>query len=101
VTTNRWTDYAREVVAAVDARLPAGATLRERVAALRAAYPFGERKYYRYKAWLRVRRAYLGRHGYSGRPTPIEVFIQKAARAGDAPSWPPEGYNPEIGAQSL
>lgn len=77
MTTNRWTDYAREVIATVDARLAASATLRERVAALRAAYPFGERKHYPYKAWLKVRRAYLFRHGYRGRPTPIEAFIEQ------------------------
>ena len=31
--------------------------------AIDAAYPFGERKYYPYKAWLSVRKEFFTRHG--------------------------------------
>jgi hypothetical protein len=70
-----WTDLARQRVAQIDAELPATASLGERIIALRKAYPFARRANYPYKAWLRVRRQYLGRHGYRGRLTPIEAFI--------------------------
>ena len=56
---SHWRDIAEAVIAGVDDRLPALASLDERRAALRAAYPFGERRGWPYKVWLRCQRAYL------------------------------------------
>lgn len=57
-----WTDKAFKHIAALDAELGPEATYDERRAALRAGYPFGERKGWRYQAWLVAQRDYLGRH---------------------------------------
>jgi hypothetical protein len=56
-----WTDLAREAIQAVHNRLPDNATLADRKAALRAAYPFGARKNWPYKAWTQEVRHYLSR----------------------------------------
>lgn len=55
-----WSQRAREVVHATLASLPAGATIEEKRAALRAAYPFGPREYWPYKAWCKAARQALG-----------------------------------------
>lgn len=55
-----WSNEARRVVAATLAGLPAGATIDEKRKALRAAYPFGPREYWPYKAWCNAVRAALG-----------------------------------------
>jgi len=56
-----WRARAERVIAEIDAVLPAGATVRERRAALREGYPFGERRCWPYKVWLQCQRAYLAR----------------------------------------
>jgi hypothetical protein len=50
---------ARAKIAEVHASLPEAATYEQRVRALKQAYPFGERRYWPYQAWLTARRAYL------------------------------------------
>lgn len=57
-----WSAIARRVVGEVHATLPENATLAERKAALKAAYPFGERAMWPYKAWCKAQREYLARH---------------------------------------
>ena len=59
-----WADTARARINHVNDTLPEGATLAERIKAVDAAYPFGERSYWPHKAWLKARRAYLTRYGY-------------------------------------
>ena len=59
-----WAEASRCAIAAVHDRLPEGVTLAERVAAIDAAYPFGERSFWPYKAWLKARRGYLLNFGW-------------------------------------
>lgn len=59
-----WSATARSRIAEVHRRLPDGATLDERKAAVDAAYPFGIRWNHPYKVWLRERKRYLARFGY-------------------------------------
>ena len=54
-----WRDEARPIIARVLAELP-GASLQEKRAALREAYPFGERKYFPYTVWCDECRIQLG-----------------------------------------
>lgn len=62
-----WSAMARAAIARAHQTIPEGATLAERKAAIDAAYPFGERGYWPYKAWLKARRSYLVRYGYKPR----------------------------------
>lgn len=71
----RWSERAREVIGQVHARLPADATIKERKAALKEAYPFGEREYWPYKAWCKAQREYLAK---CAAPTK-EVEAERAA----------------------
>jgi len=61
-----YTDQAWATIDSVHAQLPRDATPAQRKTALWAAYPFGPRKYWPYKAWLKAQRAYLAR--YSDEP---------------------------------
>ena len=56
-----WADVAKQTIDRVHSELPATATLAERKAAMRAAYPFGEREYSPYKTWCKNQREYLRR----------------------------------------
>jgi len=59
-----WAERARATIERVALSIPDGATLKERKAAIDAAYPFGERAYWPYRAWCKARRTYLSRYGY-------------------------------------
>jgi hypothetical protein len=61
VPAGGWADMARKTIEAIHDTLPKEATLKERKAALRAGYPFGERAMWPYKAWCKAQRAYLAR----------------------------------------
>jgi hypothetical protein len=61
-----WRAHARRVITEVLAALPGSATEAQKRKAIRAAYPFGERKMHPYKMWLAEVRAALGR-----RPNPL------------------------------
>ncbi len=50
---------ARAKIAEIHAALPADATYSMRVSALKRGYPFGERRYWPYQAWLIERAKYL------------------------------------------
>lgn len=67
-----WSKISRETIAEVAKTVPETATLRERKAAIFAAYPFGERAYWPYKAWCKAQREYLARWNASkAPPTPL------------------------------
>lgn len=50
---------ARAKIAEIHAALPSDATYSMRVSALKRGYPFGERRYWPYQAWLQERARYL------------------------------------------
>lgn len=56
-----WTDDARQHIARIHATLPANATYKDRVKALRDGYPWN-RMGWAYKAWLKARGEYLNRY---------------------------------------
>lgn len=57
----RWSELARQRIAEVHATLPADISFANRKKAIRAAYPFGPREYWPYKAWCKAQREYLKR----------------------------------------
>lgn len=59
----RWSDAARSVIQRVAATIADDTPLKERAEIIDAAYPFGERDYWPYKAWCKARRKYLERYG--------------------------------------
>lgn len=74
-----WSEISRQTVDKIAATLPDDLPMKERKAALFAAYPFGERAYWPYKAWCKAQRSYLagfgkegGRVGPAARPTGLE-----------------------------
>jgi hypothetical protein len=72
-----WANSANATIARVHRELPAEASLEERTRAVDAAYPFGARTHFPYKAWLKARRAYLVKFGYRPRrepKNPIDLF---------------------------
>jgi hypothetical protein len=82
-----WIDAAWEAINAADRKVPTGAGLKERMAIIDAAYPFGERAHHPYKMWLRARKQYEIRHGGRAprrRPPelPLEKLIRLAAEGG-------------------
>lgn len=58
-----WSNVARATIASVAAKIPEDTPLKERKALIDAAYPFGVRQYWPYRAWCKARRAYLERYG--------------------------------------
>jgi hypothetical protein len=68
-----WSAYARDAIRRAHLTVPADATLAERKAIVDAAYPFGERAMWPYKAWLKARKAYLRQYGY-GPPLPLTAL---------------------------
>lgn len=73
-------EYARQVISQVHAGLPDSCPLDERRKVVDASYPFGERAYSPYKAWLRARREYLTRYGHQPRNTPHESPMERMMR---------------------
>ncbi len=76
-----WKDRAFSAIYKLD--LPASMPLADRIAAVDAAYPFGERTHFPYKAWLAERRKYLTKFGYQPRgkaiyASPLERLMQRA-----------------------
>jgi hypothetical protein len=62
-----WGDVAWSAIQRVNDGLADDVSLADRVKAVDAAYPFGERSYWPYKAWLKARRTYLSRYGWRPR----------------------------------
>lgn len=89
-----WSAEARRVIGEVHATLPPNCTMAERKAALRAAYPFGERAFWPYKAWCKAQKSYLAK--FAPQPpvkhlSPLERLMAKAKAADPQDdSSPPE-----------
>ena len=74
---SHWGDIARQRIEAVAGTLPDDMPLKDRTAAIDAAYPFGAREHWPYRAWCKARRAYLGRFGLKPRgpkPTLLDLM---------------------------
>lgn len=90
---------ARAHIAMIHAALPADAPYSMRVSALKRGYPFGERRYWPYQAWLTERRRYLRRYdpatplGELFQQDPPGLFAppQPGVPAAVAPLSPPSG----------
>jgi hypothetical protein len=79
-----WGARAWEVIARIHNSLPQDATFEQRRAALRDAYPFGQRELWPYKAWCKAQRQYLARyepHKQTPRLplTPLEKMMRRSA----------------------
>lgn len=62
MSVGHWHDRCWARIAEIHASLPETATLKQRKEALKNGYPFGERSYWPYKAWLKARRQYLSKY---------------------------------------
>jgi hypothetical protein len=72
---SRWSERAREAIRRAHETVPEDATLQERMKIVDAAYPFGQRELWPYKAWLKARKSYLQSYGYKPKPkTPTPLF---------------------------
>jgi hypothetical protein len=71
-----WSRVARETIERVAATIPDETCLKARKAIIDAAYPFGPRSHWPYKAWCKARREYLARFEPGGcrkaKPTSLE-----------------------------
>jgi hypothetical protein len=56
-----WSDIARATIERVALTIPEETDFKARKQFIDAAYPFGARAYWPYKAWLKARRAYLAK----------------------------------------
>jgi hypothetical protein len=74
-----WSRIARETIGRTHAALPDDCTFKDRKAAIKAAYPFGERAYWPYKAWCKAQREYL--HRYDPR-TPAPPLLRELLSQG-------------------
>jgi len=88
---SRWRAHALQVVRETLAALPPTATLKEKLAALHDAYPFGERRYLPHRHWCRVVRETLD---YDRATAPLTVPRLKFKA--DPPV--PTGYEPFLAA---
>lgn len=75
-----WNDRAKVVIDWVHQNLPEDTSLAARIAAVDAAYPFGQRTNFPYKAWLKDRRAYLCKYGFEPRSAPPESPLERMMR---------------------
>jgi hypothetical protein len=74
---NSWSVRARQVIAEVLSSLPPGASEKAVRAALRYAYPFGERENWPYKMWCQEQARALKRL-FPKKPKPIDTNIRLA-----------------------
>lgn len=82
-----WTDQAREAIARARATLPEDISFAARKMAIRAAYPFGPREMWPYRAWCKAQREYLQRHHPNAPPPPL-VHEMIRQRGGDDITFP-------------
>lgn len=66
-----WSARARDAIANAHKTVPEGASLKERMKIIDAAYPFWGRENWPYKAWLKARSKYLRPYGYRPKPMPL------------------------------
>lgn len=67
-----WYNSSVAHIKAVDAALPADISVEDRRKAISAAYPFGERRYFPYKMWLKAQREYMGQFVKSDAQVPVK-----------------------------
>ena len=79
--TGTWYDSARAAIALATKDLPADTTLDERMKVVDAAFPFGSREMWPYKAWLKARRQYLAPFGYVSKSAPPLPLLSPLERA--------------------
>ncbi|WP_139835468.1 hypothetical protein [Thalassospira sp. MCCC 1A01428] len=83
-----WYDDAMATIRELHATLPADLPFKDRVRAVRDAYPYSERQRWPYKAWCKAQRDYLARFVTADqRPknlplTPLEQFIETSIHSG-------------------
>ena len=80
-----WRQQAAAAIREAHAAVPEGADIKERMKAIDAAYPFGQRKYHPYKMWLIERAEYLGAYGHNPKPkavheSPLERLMGRGRR---------------------
>lgn len=81
-----WGQRANAIIWDLHNRIPSDATFKERKQAVQSAYPWGTRRGWPYKAWLKEQRIYLARYAPKDEvakklpPTPLERMISKAKR---------------------
>lgn len=79
--TQTWKQRAQDVILAVMRGALADAVSREEMLRrVDSSYPFGERKYYPYRAWLEVRRALLFESAEPYKPVPNRAQHPSEAR---------------------
>lgn len=61
-----WYESARDYINAEHAKMPADIDFKERKRRISRAYPWGERRMFPYKMWLKAQKEYLSRYD----PTP-------------------------------
>jgi hypothetical protein len=80
---SNWRKLAREAIDKAHAGLDRDITIKDRKAAIDAAYPFGPRQFHPYKMWLKERKAYLDR--WSDKPAgPLLSPLDRAKAAYEA-----------------
>jgi len=57
-----WHDRCWQAIDRIHSELPPEASLKQRKEALKNGYPFGECKYFAYRAWCKARRQYLAKY---------------------------------------
>jgi hypothetical protein len=57
-----WNELSWQTIEKIHATLPSDATLKQRKEALKNGYPFGERRFFPWRAWCKARRQYLARY---------------------------------------
>jgi len=77
-----WADIAHNTIRRTHDSLPEDLPFKDRMAAIDASYPFGERKNWPYKAWLAARKAYMARYDDRKPPGPLfaESPLERAKR---------------------
>jgi hypothetical protein len=62
VSVGIWAERSWQKIEEIHAQLPSDATLKQRKEALKNGYPFGERRFYPWRAWCKARRQYLAKY---------------------------------------
>ena len=82
---SHWRKQAEIAIKKAHDNIPDGATLKERMKIIDAAYPFGMRKYHPYKMWLKERAEYLSTYGYEAKSKKlVETPLERLMRRGKA-----------------
>lgn len=68
-------DTSRMAIATAHDALPDGVSVKDRIKAIDAAYPFGARVGWPYKCWLKARKKYLDPYRGPKELTPLEKAI--------------------------